>query len=83
MKAFVNKLKRQKLGALAGFNTTGMHSHLVDRGTKQRATRKGKNTGKMPANNFWMDAIEANKGQALEEVYKGIQRGINRILDRN
>ena len=37
----------------------------------------------MPANNFWMDAIEANKGQALEEVYKGIQRGINRILDRN
>jgi hypothetical protein len=92
MKAFVNRIKKKSLGALAGFNKdveskkakgVGFHAHLLDRGTKRRTTEKGKDTGVMPANNFWTDAINQNKGQALEQVYKGIERGITTILKRN
>lgn len=78
MKAFRNKLKKNKLGALAGFNGLGMHSHLVDKGTQHR----GK-TGKMPANNFWTDAINSNQNKAIEKVYQGIERGMNKLISRN
>lgn len=81
MKAFVAKLKRQKLGALAGFSQLGAHSHLVDAGTKQRHNGQ-RNTGKMPANHFWKDAVKSSENEAVQQVYKGIDRAINRILTR-
>ena len=52
LKSFKNKLKRKSLGALAGFNQLGMHSHLIDMGTEERTTSKGYNRGKVTANNF-------------------------------
>lgn len=78
MKSIRTKLKRNKLGALVGFNGLGMHSHLVDRGTSNR----GK-TGIMPPNNFWTDAINQNQNKAIEKVYSGIERGMNKIIKRN
>ena len=52
LKSFKNKLKSNSLGALAGFNQFGMHSHLLDLGTEERTTKSGANRGKVTANNF-------------------------------
>jgi hypothetical protein len=51
-KSFRSKLKRNKLGAIGGFNQLGMHAHLLDMGTVNRTTRNGANRGRMIANNF-------------------------------
>lgn len=51
MNSFTTKVKRNKLGALAGFDRPGgNHAHLVDRGTKRRYTKDGRNRGIMPTN---------------------------------
>lgn len=90
MKSFKNKVKRMKLGSIAGFDGLGMHAHLVDQGTDERFTKgKGKkrrkphSTGKAIGNNFWTDAINSNKTIALDKVYTGIERAVNKILQRN
>ena len=82
-KSFRTKVKRTKLGALAGFNSLGMHAHLLDNGTVRRTTRSGRNRGVMPANHFWSDAITNNENAAISKVYDGIDRAVNRILLRN
>lgn len=51
-KSVTNKLKRRKLGALAGFDSLGRHAHLVDSGTANRYTSRGYNRGVMKGNNF-------------------------------
>jgi len=83
IKSFKNKLKRKSLGALAGFSSLGMHSHLLDMGTEERTTKSGANRGKMTANHFWTDAIKSNETTAIDKVYEGIERGVTRILNRN
>ena len=83
LKSFRNKVKRNKLGAIAGFNQLGMHAHLLDNGTVRRSTRSGANRGVMPANHFWTDAITNNENAAISKVYDGIDRAVNRILLRN
>lgn len=83
LKSFRNKVKRTKLGAIAGFNQLGMHAHLLDNGTVNRTTRSGANRGVMPANHFWTDAITNNEGAAIAKVYDGIDRAVTRILLRN
>lgn len=90
--------KRNKLGSLVGFirstkwfgledlegvKIAGNHAHLVDRGTTTRKTKSGKNRGRMPANNFWTDAVNANKDRALNELTDAITKAINRIKQRN
>jgi hypothetical protein len=82
LRSFRNKLKRQKLGVLAGFNSKGSHAHLVDRGTQERTTKKGYNRGKVEGNRFWTDSIESNKNEAIENIFTGIERAITRILNR-
>jgi hypothetical protein len=81
-KSFRSKLKRNKLGAIGGFNQLGMHAHLLDMGTVNRTTRNGANRGRMIANNFWTDAINTNQNTAISKVYEGIERGIQRIIMR-
>ena len=57
MNSFTTRVKRNRLGALAGFDRPGgNHAHLVDRGTKKRYTKSGASRGVMPGNNFWEDA---------------------------
>lgn len=83
MNSFRNKLKRNKLGALAGFNGFGAHAHLVDLGTVDRYTKSGAYRGKNTGNKFWTDAIEQNQTKAIDAVYSGIERSINKIILRS
>jgi hypothetical protein len=80
MNSFANRLKRNKLGALAGFDRPGgNHSHLVDRGTKRRYTKAGLNRGVMPGNRFWSDAEKTEESRAMQAVYDGTQKAVQRI----
>lgn len=78
--SFKNKVKRLKLGALAGFDGFGAHAHLVNDGTVERFTKQGYARGKMTANHFWTDAISANENSAIEKVYDGISRAIQNLI---
>ena len=77
LKSFKVKVKRKKLGALAGFDYMGAHSRWVDLGTKARRDR-----GIMPGNKFWSDTKESEEQNALNEVYKGVERAVQRINER-
>lgn len=98
IKSFQTKTKRNKLGGLAGFRTgrktigskrgVGNHAHLVDKGTDSRKTlgkksvKAGVSRGIMPGNNFWVDAFKSEENRAVEVLYKGVQRAVNRINAR-
>lgn len=83
MNSFTNRVKRNKLGALSGFDRPGgNHSHLVDMGTKVRRTKKGENRGIMPANHFWNDAKVSEEGKAMDALYLGVQKAVERINTR-
>lgn len=82
-RSVTGRVKKRKPGVLVGFaNPLGNHSHLVNSGSRQRFTKKGKNSGVMPANEFWYDAVDQNKGKAIDELHKGIERAVMRINDR-
>lgn len=80
--SFTARVKRQTLGALAGFNYLGRHSHLVDRGTVRRFRRNGATTGIMPANYFWTETKDQDAGKALNKVLDGIEMAVERINAR-
>lgn len=95
--SFVPKVKRNSLGALAGFRRStrltqwakaGNHAHLVDSGTTRRYTKgkksakKGIYRGVMPANHFWTDAKVSEEGKAMQAIYNGLQSVVERIKER-
>jgi len=80
--SFRTKLKRAKLGALAGFNTGGSAAHLVDSGTEERYNKKGQYRGKVIGNHFWVDAILQNQNEAIDKIYSGIERGIMNLMTK-
>lgn len=81
--SFTTRVKGSSLGALAGFDRPGgNHSHLVDLGTKHRYTRRGEYRGVMPGNRFWSDAKASEEGRAMDAVYEGIRRAVDRINSR-
>lgn len=80
IKSFRTKLKRNKLGALAGFSGKGAHSHLIDSGTDIRTTKKGYNRGKVIGNRFWTDAITNNQSKAIDRLYTSIDRAIEKLI---
>lgn len=91
LKSFTIRVKRAKLGALAGFSTTqsfgkdggkGYHAHLVDLGTTLRQNRKSAARGIMTGNFFWSDTVENDDTKALDKVYQGIERMVERIKNR-
>lgn len=89
MNSFTTRVKRNKLGALAGFDRPGgNHAHLVDMGTLKRYTKgrggkpKGVYTGVMPANYFWKDAQKTEEPKAMRAVYEGVQKAVDRINER-
>lgn len=89
LKSFHVKLKKSKPGVLTGFNQGkdgGSHSHLVDRGTDERfyTTKKGKrkSTGRVKGNLFWSDTESEDYPKAMDELYKGIERGVDKISSR-
>lgn len=97
LRSFKVRVKRTKLGALAGFGKTndvrkvgfgsdggnGYHAHLVDRGTTLRRTKKSNaERGVMPANYFWSDTINQDSNKALDKLYQGIERAVSKIKER-
>lgn len=80
--SFTTRVKRQSLGALAGFNYLGRHSHLVDLGSVKRYRKNGATTGIMPANRFWSDTRDIDTPKALDKVYDGIESAVERINSR-
>lgn len=83
MNSFTTRIKRNKLGALSGFDRPGgNHAHLVDRGTKKRYTNTGKNRGVMPGNRFWDDAKQTEENKAVQAIYQGVQKAVQRINER-
>ena len=83
MNSFTTRVKRNKLGALSGFDRPGgNHAHLVDRGTKRRYTKAGTTRGIMPGNSFWDDAKQTEENKAMQAIYQSVQKAIQRINDR-
>lgn len=97
-KSFMIRVKRNKLGSLAGFRRStklvqwekaGNHAHLVDKGTKVRYTtgrksvRAGISRGVMPNNSFWSDAKASEESKSMNALYQGIQRAVQRINNRS
>ena len=92
VKAFNVRVKKNKLGGLAGFgmvsDTDGnhiiaRHAHLVDLGTANRERQNGGSTGKMPALNFWTDTRNEDMDNAVGEVLKGTEVALTKILGKN
>ena len=83
MNSFTTRVKRNKLGALAGFDRPGgNHAHLVDRGTERRYTKSGSNRGFMPDNRFYSDAQETEESKAMQAIYEGVQKAVQRINNK-
>jgi hypothetical protein len=86
LRSFKTRLKKRKPGVLIGFNQDGKgetHAHLVDRGTKERFNKAGASRGIMPANRFWEDTRSQDEKKAMNELYQGVQRAVNRIKSRS
>lgn len=89
MKSMRTRVKKRKLGALAGFSMNysrmkeegyGSHSWLVDRGTVKRETKKTKkNRGIMPASYFWTDTKNEAGSSAIREIENGIITAVERM----
>ena len=83
MNSFTTRVKRSKTGALAGFDRPGgNHAHLVDKGTKRRYIKSGSTRGVMPDNRFWSDAKETEERKAMQAIYEGVQKVVQRINER-
>lgn len=83
MNSFTTRVKRNKIGALAGFDRPGgNHAHLVDEGTKRRYTKSGRDRGVMPGNRFWSDTKETEENKAMQAVYEGVKKVVQRINER-
>lgn len=81
--SLVNKVKKRKLGALAGFSVLGKHAHLIDSGTSDRYTSSGFYRGKITGNYFWTESVSSSNNEALEMLYNSIEDAVNKIIERN
>lgn len=84
LKSFAVRVKRNRPGALSGFeygeNGGGNHSWLVDMGTDERHHKKsGRRTGAGRALKYWSDTREQDYPKAIDQVYNGIERAVNRM----
>ncbi|MDR2919691.1 MAG: hypothetical protein LBV72_10060 [Tannerella sp.] len=82
------RVKRSKPGVLTGFDEKGHHAHLADLGTKERFFKTGirgqrrKSSGRMPATHFWTTTKQSKEIKASEALFTGLERAVNRIIDR-
>lgn len=91
IKSMRAKLVRRQLKSFAGFERSyrlhlekgvGNHSHLVDRGTGPRFTKKGYSRGIMPASYFWTDTKSQSKVDVQREIGKGIETMVTRLKSK-
>jgi hypothetical protein len=89
LKVFQVKVKKNKLGGLAGFGMVtdsqggkikAMHAYIVDAGTDERSRGSKGSTGKMPALHYWTDTRDADMGGAIDEVLRGTEEAIIKIM---
>lgn len=82
------KSARNSLAVYAGFERSykfqalkgvGNHAHLVDRGTKDRYTKKGYRRGKMPASYFWTDTRNEGGGEAMRRIERGVRNMVDNL----
>lgn len=90
LRSFTVRVKREKLGVLAGFQkgkNGGNHSHLVDLGTVERMRKhksrkrggKGGRTGAATPNYFWNDTNDLDKEKAMVEIGTGIAEFVKKV----
>lgn len=81
LKSFRRRVKKRRLGVLAGFNLPeGSHAWLVDLGTTPRST-KTHDTGIMPALRYWSDA-EKSGGRAIERISEAVRKKVQQLNER-
>lgn len=93
-RSFTSKLKKKNSGILVGFRRgvgLGNHSHLIDRGTTDRYTKKGyyrgriegTENGKRGATFFWTDVVESRGQEAMDRIMDAIYDAVDEIKNRN
>ena len=82
LRAAVNVFRVKGRSNLGFERPGGNHSHLVDQGTKKRYTNTGKSRGSMPGNRFWNDAGHTEENRAMQAIYQGVQKAVQRINER-
>lgn len=87
LKSFQVRVKRSKPGVLIGFKQGkegGSHAHLIDRGTNKRywKTKGRKYVGRVTATRFWSDTEAQDYPKAMDKLYMGIEKAVNRINNR-
>jgi hypothetical protein len=93
--SFDVRVKKRSLGVVAGFKQGtggGSHAHLIDRGTDERQRNRVRgfikgnppngDTGKVKGNRFWSDTEAQDRPQALDKLYSGIEKAVNRINNK-
>ncbi|WP_018109824.1 HK97 gp10 family phage protein [Bacteroides propionicifaciens] len=84
LKSLIVRVKKKKPGVLIGFKSSGPHAHLVDRGTKERywKTKSKKSVGLVKPNRFWSDTEAMDYPAAIDKLYIGIERAVDKISNR-
>lgn len=91
LRSFKYTIKKKNRGVLAGFKggkDGGNHSWLIDKGTKDRYTRKGYFRGRVHrktgiGNKFWTDTRKSESNNAMRIVLVKLQETVNNIRNRN
>lgn len=91
LRSFKYTIKKKNRGVLAGFKGGkggGNHSWLIDKGTKDRYTRKGYFRGRVHrktgiGNKFWTDTRKSESNNAMRIVLVKLQETVNNIRNRN
>lgn len=89
------RVKKKKLGVLIGFRQGrrgGSHASWIDIGTNERSRKKARgyikstssntSTGKVIGNLFWSDTEAQDYPTAMDKLYMGIEKAVNRINNR-
>lgn len=93
-KSFSISVNRKKAFSLGGFKRSsgkkeiggGNHSYLVDKGTKNRYTKKGYYRGSVSkgrpntGSEFWTDAVQTQGDAALNRLMDAIYESVDKIM---
>jgi hypothetical protein len=89
LRSIIVRPKKSKPGVLIGFKQGkggGSHANWIDRGTNERfyttKTGKRKSIGRVIGNTFWTDTESQDYPQAMNKLYMGIEKAVNRINNR-
>ncbi len=72
-----------KVGARRFGRYQGFHGHLVDKGTGNRSTAKGKSRGAMPATSFFSDAVEKKQDEVLKQAGNSMIVSLDKLIQKH